>query len=142
MNTQRFGLGLTVLNLFLLAILLTQIDRPAQASDAAAMLRGRGLEIVDTRGRVRASISVMPEKSATGATVPETVLLRLITDRGRPAVKISTSEAGGSGMSGPTVRQGCRSPVRPAPSRLQVVSASRREGHVHTIFPEVEERRR
>ena len=107
MNTQRFGLGLTVLNLFLLAILLTQIDRPAQASDAAAMLRGRGLEIVDTRGRVRASISVMPEKSATGATVPETVLLRLITDRGRPAVKISTSEAGGSGMSlaGPTGTQ-------------------------------------
>lgn len=104
MTTQRFGLGLTVLNLFLLAILLTQIDRPAQASDAAAMLRGRGLEIVDTRGRVRASISVMPEKSANGATVPETVLLRLITDRGRPAVKISTSEAGGSGMSlaGPT----------------------------------------
>jgi len=105
MNTQRFGLGLTVLNLFLLAILLTQIDRPAQASDTAAMLRGRGLEIVDTRGRVRASISVMPEeKSANGATVPETVLLRLITERGRPAVKISTSEAGGSGMSlaGPT----------------------------------------
>jgi len=105
MNTQRFGLGLTVLNLFLLAILLTQSDRPAQASDTAAMLRGRGLEIVDTRGRVRASISVMPEeKSANGATVPETVLLRLITERGRPAVKISTSEAGGSGMSlaGPT----------------------------------------
>ena len=105
MNTQRFGIGLTILNLLLLAILLTQIDRPAQASDTAAMLRGRGLEILDAKGRVRASISVMPEeKSATGSPVPETVLLRLITERGRPAVKISTSEAGGSGMSlaGPT----------------------------------------
>lgn len=103
MNTQRFGFVLTVVNLFLLVLLMSQVNRPAIASDA--MLRGRGLEIVDAKGRVRASISVMPEeKSATGSTVPETVLLRLITDRGRPAVKISTSEAGGSGMSlaGPT----------------------------------------
>jgi hypothetical protein len=54
---------------------------------------------------VRASISVFPEEeSANGAISPETVLLRLITERGRPAVKISTSEGGGSGMSlaGPT----------------------------------------
>jgi hypothetical protein len=103
MNTQRFGIVLTVVNLFLLALLISQVNRPAIASEA--MLRGRGLEIVDATGRVRASISVMPEeKSANGSTVPETVLLRLITDRGRPAVKISTSEAGGSGMSlaGPT----------------------------------------
>lgn len=103
MNTQRFGIVLTVVNLFLLALLISQVNRPAIASEA--MLRGRGLEIVDEKGRVRASISVMPEeKSANGSTVPETVLLRLITDRGRPAVKISTSEAGGSGMSlaGPT----------------------------------------
>jgi hypothetical protein len=103
MNTQRFGIVLTVLNLFLLVLLLSQVDRPAIASEG--MLRGRGLEIVDAKGRVRASISVMAEeKSASGSTLPETVLLRLITDRGRPAVKISTSEAGGSGMSlaGPT----------------------------------------
>ena len=103
MNTQRFGIVLTVVNLSLLALLVSQVNRPAIASEA--MLRGRGLEIVDEKGRVRASISVMPEeKSANGSTVPETVLLRLITDRGRPAVKISTSEAGGSGMSlaGPT----------------------------------------
>ena len=103
MNTQRFGIVLAVVNLSLLALLISQVNRPAIASEA--MLRGRGLEIVDEKGRVRASISVMPEeKSANGSTVPETVLLRLITDRGRPAVKISTSEAGGSGMSlaGPT----------------------------------------
>jgi hypothetical protein len=69
------------------------------------MLRGRGLEIVDAQGRVRASISVFPEEKADdGSTVPETVLLRLITERGRPAIKISTSEKGGSGMAlvGPT----------------------------------------
>ena len=54
---------------------------------------------------MRASISVFPEeKTADGSVVPETVLLRLITERGRPAIKISTSEKGGSGMAlvGPT----------------------------------------
>ena len=104
MNTQRFGVLLTVLNLVLLGLLLSDVNRPAIASDTPAMLRGRGLEIVDEKGRVRASISVMPEQKSAGGSAPETVLLRLITERGRPAVKISTSEAGGSGMSlaGPT----------------------------------------
>jgi hypothetical protein len=104
MSAQRFGIGLTVINLFLLGLLLTQAGRPAIAAETPGMLRGSGLEIVDTQGRVRASISVFPEKAANGSTVPETVLLRLITERGRPAIKISTSEKGGSGMAlvGPT----------------------------------------
>ena len=105
MNAQRFGIGLTIFNLFLLGMVITQINRPALAAEAPGMLRGRGLEIVDDKGRVRASITVFPEeKSANGSPIPETVLLRLITERGRPAIKISTSEKGGSGMAlvGPT----------------------------------------
>jgi hypothetical protein len=104
MKTQRFGIVLTVVNVLLLAVVLTQFDRPALASDVPAVLRARGLEIVDEQGRVRASISVLPAKTeADGTRSAETVLLRLITDRGRPAIKVSTSEAG-SGMSiaGPT----------------------------------------
>ena len=68
------------------------------------MLRGRGLEIVDAQGRVRASISVLPAgRSEHGDAYPETVLLRLITERGRPAVKISTSEeASAMALIGPT----------------------------------------
>jgi hypothetical protein len=101
MNTQRFGIALTVVNLVLLALLMVQHDSPALASETA-VLRGRGLEIVDGAGRVRASISVIAEDK--GSNPSETVLLRLMTERGRPAVKISTSEKGGSGMSlaGPT----------------------------------------
>lgn len=101
MNTQRFGIILTVVNLFLLAFLLTQINRPVVASETPAMLRARGLEIVDSKDRVRASISVFPEETGNGTV--DTVLLRLITERGRPVIKVSASE-GGSGMSiaGPT----------------------------------------
>ena len=68
------------------------------------MLRGRALEIVDDQGRVRASLSVLPAgTSAHGDRYPETVLLRLITERGRPSVKISTSEeAAGLSLAGPS----------------------------------------
>ena len=64
------------------------------------MLRGRGLQIVDSQGRVRASISVLPPSADEPS---ETVLLRLITERGRPTVKIGASEpTSGLSFAGPT----------------------------------------
>ena len=104
MKIQRFGIMLTVINALLLAVLLTQYDRPVLASDTPAMLRAQGLEIVDAQGRVRASITVFPAKTeANGSTSSETVLLRMMTERGRPAIKISTSEEGsGMALVGPT----------------------------------------
>jgi hypothetical protein len=81
--------------------LLNQI-RSVEAS-SPAVLRGRGLEIVDAQGKVRASIQIVPPGPARradgfvvndGKTYPETVLLRLIRPDGRPSVKIATSEDG------------------------------------------------
>ena len=102
MTLQRSLIALTLLNLGILVSTYTM--RPVAAQGAAPMLRGRGLEIVDDQGRVRASITVMPAgTSARGDRYPETVLLRLITERGRPSVKVSASEeASGIGFSGPT----------------------------------------
>jgi hypothetical protein len=104
MNSYRFGVVLTVLNLFLLAFLLAQANRPLLADETPAILRARGLEIVDPQGRVRASISVFPEETAAdGTRSAETVLLRLITERGRPIVKVSAGEDGsGVSIAGPT----------------------------------------
>src|SRR5688500_4905255 len=104
MKNQRALIALTVVNLALLLFTLTQQMRPAFAEGAAPMLRGSGLEIVDGKGQVRASITVLPAgKSQGGEAYPETVLLRLITERGRPAVKISTSEEmSGLTLAGPT----------------------------------------
>jgi hypothetical protein len=103
MKTQRVLIALTAVNFLMLALTLAQW-RPAHAEDTPGVLRGRGLEIVDDRGRVRASISVMPAGvSKAGDAFPETVLLRLITERGRPAVKVSTTEEGsGLSFAGPT----------------------------------------
>ena len=98
MTTSRHLVALTVLNLGLLAFSLA---RPASSAgpEAAPVLRGRGLEIVDDQGRVRASITILPadpKAAMPDGTVgsPETVLLRLINTQGRPNVKIAATERG------------------------------------------------
>jgi hypothetical protein len=106
MTTQRFLGALTTVNLALVTFMLTAM-RPAvtrNAREPAPVLRGRALEIVDDQGRVRASISVLPAStSAQGDRTRETVLLRLITERGRPSVKIGASEeTSGLSFAGPT----------------------------------------
>src|SRR5437867_4070110 len=81
------------------------------AQDVAPVLRGRALQIVDEHGRVRASISVYPAdpnvKMPDGTTgYPETVLLRLISSKGGPNIKIAATEDGSAmvlgGDSNPT----------------------------------------
>ena len=103
MKIQRFLVVLTLANLVVLIFALAAM-RPAVAQDVTPVLRGRSLEIVDEQGRIRASLSVLPAgTSAHGDRYPETVLLRLITERGRPSVKISTSEeAAGVSLAGPS----------------------------------------
>jgi hypothetical protein len=90
---------LTGANMLLLAGLLVQACASARAGDDPSVLRGRSLELVDDQGRVRASIAVMPAGTSEGGVAyPETVLLRLITEKGRPSVKIAATEEG-SGLS-------------------------------------------
>jgi hypothetical protein len=95
---------LTAMNLALLLFAVAEQFPPAFARSELPVLRGRGLEIVDAQGRVRASIQILPPvKSQRGEEEAETVLLRLITERGRPSVKIASSEpASGLSFAGPT----------------------------------------
>ena len=102
-RTQRLTLGLTVLNVVLFVLLILSQASPALGKQSELpVLRGRGLEIVDAQGRIRASIHIMPPSRADSGS-SETVLLRLITERGRPSVKIGSSERGsGLSFAGPT----------------------------------------
>ena len=104
MKMQRLLIVLTLVNLGLLVLLLLSHIGPALANGAAPVLRGRALEIVDELGRVRASLNVLPaSKQPNGETSSETVLLRLITERGRPSVKIGASEqSAGVSFAGPS----------------------------------------
>lgn len=113
MNNQRILVALTAVNLGIFCYQLFQ-PRPgfAAAADVPPVIRARALEIVDDRGRVRASLSVLPEDPKViwnGKPYPETVLLRLITADGRPNVKLGASKSGAGlligGESNPTYVQ-------------------------------------
>ena len=93
MKTQRIAIGLTVINLGLLIFLLAQI-RYAGAQNVAPVLRGRGLEIVDAQGQVRAEILVHGPETVNGKTYPETVLFRMATAQRAPLMKLTVSEDG------------------------------------------------
>jgi hypothetical protein len=97
MATQILLGALTVVNLGLFGYQSLHVAPPASPPD---VIRGRALEIVDERGRVRASIAVLPEDPKViwkGKPYPETVLLRLITADGRPNVKLGAGK-NGSGL--------------------------------------------
>jgi hypothetical protein len=110
MKTQRFAIALTVLNLVILMFVLFRA-KSTLSPEVAPVLRGRALEIVDDKGRVRAMIKVFPDnptvKMPDGTMgYPETVLLRLISSKGAPNVKIAATEDGSAvsfgGESNPT----------------------------------------
>jgi hypothetical protein len=101
MKTQRLLVVLTVINLGLLVFLLaqTRVHIGAQGVRVwtnidGSVLRGRALEIIDDQGRPRAAINLHPA-DPTGS-YPETAILRLIDQNGRPSVKLSISERGGA----------------------------------------------
>jgi hypothetical protein len=109
MKTRWFAVVLT-LNLIILCVTLLRGSSIA-TSEVAPVLRGRALEIVDDRGRVRAMIRVFPpspQAKMPDGTIgyPETVLLRLIDSEGAPNVKIAATEDGSAisfgGESNPT----------------------------------------
>lgn len=106
MNPSRLLIALTVVNLGVLLLGIAQHAGPAfgQPPAPAPVVRARAFELVDEQGRVRATLGVLPAgTSAAGVASQETVLLRLITERGRPSVKIGASEQGaGLSLAGPT----------------------------------------
>jgi len=113
MKTQRLLIVLTTVNLGLLGYQVVQPHLAVAATvDVPDVLRGHALEIVDARGKVRASIAVMQEDPKViwkGKPYPETVLLRLISPEGRPNVKLGASQMGSAlligGESDPTYIQ-------------------------------------
>jgi len=136
MNARRMLVVLTGLNLVLLVFSLGRSIVAAQ--DAAPVLRGRALEIVDDRGRIRASITILPAdpnvKMPDGTTgYPETVLLRLVNSKGRPTVKIAATERGAGqllgGESDPTYVQIL------AEGGATSLKLSNKSGRVQTLAP-------
>jgi hypothetical protein len=108
MKMQRIAIVVTIINLVLMVVLLTKVN-PATAQkqqmNKLQVLRGSGLEITDSSGKLRASISFHAAVEQDGKMYPAGVLLRLINSKGQPSVKIGASEEGG-GLSFSNEKQG------------------------------------
>jgi hypothetical protein len=142
MNIQRVSTLLSLVNAGILIFLLTQI-RSVEANGTAPVLRGRGLEIVDAQGKVRASIQVVPPGPArradgslsesNGKIYPEAVLFRLIRPDGRPSVKLETSQQGsGFDLGGGTDPSYVVIKADDADTSLTLTS---KEGRQHVVKP-------
>lgn len=81
---KRLPVALTVINLALLVLILTQV-RSTAAPAVSPMLRTRALELVDDRGQVRARLL---------AEVDGEVVLKLSDKNGTIRVKLGAAEHG------------------------------------------------
>jgi hypothetical protein len=136
MRAQRIAAALTVINLLLLTAILLR-GGPVIAREEPPILRGRGIEIVDERGRLRAQLLLTPaSKTKEGRTTPDGVLFRLIDPNGRPAVKIGGSEEGsGISLAGDSERRdwnGIQILAEGTGSRLKLTN---KDGRVQVIKP-------
>jgi len=64
----KFGTALTIINLLVLAVMVVLavvvMERRPTAQSDPQVLRGRGLELVDARGQIRAEFRVEPDGEA------------------------------------------------------------------------------
>ena len=102
-NTHAIS-ALALVSFGILIFVASHGSATVRASGSEHTIRARALEIVDAQGKVRASISVIPEGRARRADAsltehgdrifPEAIVLRWIRPDGRPSVKIATTEQG------------------------------------------------
>ncbi len=83
-----FLVAITLLNVACASVSLSQLPgaKAATSADVTPVLRTRQLEVVDERGRVRASIIVHPANPGArmpdGSPQEESVVLRLVNSQG------------------------------------------------------------
>ena len=94
-RTQTLSIVLCAANFFLLVgILMGRVPSLSAKTRTEAVLRGRALEIVDSRGVVRLSVSIEAPTSEGGKRLPDRVLLRVGSPGAGPGVKLVSSAEG------------------------------------------------
>jgi hypothetical protein len=131
MKIQRLLIGLTAVNLGLFSYQFVQPRLGlAATADVPGVLRGRALEIVDDRGKVRASIAVIPEDPKVkwnGKPYPEVVLLRLMSPDGGAHVKLGATRSGSGLVIGGEFETYVQVKAEGAESMVKLISKDGRE---------------
>jgi len=103
--------------------------RTADGDSNDGILRGKGLQILDDAGRVRASVQVLRADDGSD----NGVLLRLIDTHGRPTVKVGAGERGAAlSVCGPS-DPGCA--VLSAEDRAPQLRFIAQDGHEQVLAP-------
>ena len=129
-KTQRLAVFLTVVNLIVLVVLLTHDNLTVAQSDSP-ILRGRGLELVDVTGQVRAQFNVEPDGEA---------VFRMRDASGTIRVKLGAGNSG-SGLllldetSEPGVQIIARRAAAPTGATTTRISLTGSEGRRRVITP-------
>ncbi|MEW6128842.1 MAG: hypothetical protein AB1757_17525 [Acidobacteriota bacterium] len=128
MKIQKLAMALTIINLVMLTYNLIHL-RPVAADDIAPVLRGRKLEIVDERGKIRARINIEPAvKAADGKTYPESAVFRLTDPQGRIRVKLGADQDGSGLMLADDAQQpGIHMLAKDTGSFLKIINKNGRE---------------
>jgi hypothetical protein len=119
---NRFVIGLTLVNLTLFVYQFA--SKPVVAQSVPDVVRARALELVDDRGRSRASIDVVPEGD---------VVLRLRDESGTIRVKMSANRSGsGLLLLDASTEPGVQLDAAEAGSRIRLTN---RDGRNREIAP-------
>src|ERR1051325_8731736 len=100
MKLQRFAVGLTILNVLLLASNFLRPNFAVSPDTATSILRCRELYLMDDHGHIRAELKITPPdpkvKMPDGTRgFPESVLFRMFSSDGAPYIKLGAAEDGG-----------------------------------------------
>lgn len=114
-NIQRVAVVLTIVNLVLLVVVLTHV-RSVLAQGDAPILRGRGLELIDAAGQVRAQFNVEADGEA---------VFRMRDAKGTIRVKLGAGEDGsGLLLIDETTEPGVQIIARRSPTRNRPTTTS------------------
>lgn len=137
LKLRRFLIVLTAVNVLCVLLVFGGAPLKEAWADSGGILKGRGLQIVDEKGKTRASIVVLPAnpevKMPDGGTMQDTVIFRLIDPKGRPEVKLAASEEGAGFL---VMGQDDRTFVRlKGHGEHANIELSDKAGHQNTIKP-------
>jgi len=100
MKMPVIATALTLINLVLAIFLIAQFH-PASAQQTQktpGVLRGSSLELIDSSGKVRATIQIQPASIVNGKSYAQNVIMRLIDTHGKPLIKLGAGEDGAGGL--------------------------------------------
>ena|SRR5438132_11356306 len=137
MRMHRFAVLLTIVNIIVLIVLVSQLRVARAQQDVANVVRAHSIEIVDASGKVRAQLIVNPSTDAAGVATDGGVIFRMMDRDGKPLMKLGAADDGAglmlSGDHGLREWNGIQVLAKPGGSSVRIVN---KDGKERVVRPE------